>query len=110
MIQGFAQTPFVWHLSQAQGGPGKMHTVPPPAETPPAWLSVPAAAPASAPKATSAPRPKKLRRLVFRASLSLTRCSSDIDLIPSVLYALGQLAGLVWKSLPQPQLGVGELP
>src|ERR1700675_2293391 len=83
IMHGLAQTPLVWHLSHWQSGPGGMHTVPPPAIAPPARLSVPAAAPARAPNATSAPRPKKLRREVVRASPSLTLRMIDMVLIPS---------------------------
>ena len=65
-------------FSQEQGGPGNAQSVPAPADTGLARSAVPAAAPMSVPNATSAPRPKKPRRDVFRARPSLSFLKSDI--------------------------------
>src|SRR3972149_5937434 len=97
MTHGLAQTPFVRHLSHSHGGPGKAQTVPPkPALAPPARVSVPAAAPASAPNATAAARPKKPRLVVLRATPSLTRRQNAIACLllastPSALSSLQRL-------------------
>ena len=78
MTQGLAQVPLSRQLEQEQGGPGKAQAVPAPAVTGLARSAVPAAAPMSVPNATSAPRPKKPRRDVLRASPSLNFLKNDI--------------------------------
>ena len=81
MTHGFAQTPFDWQLSQLHGGPGNAQIVSLPAMAlPPPRVAVPAAAPATAPNSRSEPRPKRPRRLVLRATRSLTLLRSDITL------------------------------
>ena len=78
MTQGLAQVEFAKQLEHEQGGPGNAQTVPAPADTGLARSAVPAAAPMSVPNATSAPRPKKPRRDVLRASPSLNFLKNDI--------------------------------
>ena len=79
ITQGFAQTPLSRQSLQEQGVPfGNAQTVWVLADTGLARSAVPAAAPMSVPNATSAPRPKKPRRDVLRASPSLSFLKSDI--------------------------------
>ncbi len=78
MTQGLAQVAFSRQFWQEQGGPGNAQTVPAPAVTGLARSAVPAAAPMIVPNATSAPRPNKPRRDVFRASPSLSFLKSDM--------------------------------
>lgn len=80
MMHGLAQMPVLLQPEQGQAGPGKAQIVPKPALARSGRTRLPAATPASPPKTRSNPRPKKPRRVVFRAISSVTgRSGSFID-------------------------------